>query len=243
MFDSGQAACSACPRAGARGGARACSPGCVRIFSMTGCSRIAAMIFNSPPQFGQCSRSSSNTRLSSRAQLSRTGLWCTQFASHVAGFVASAPSPGSCGTTRARILALGASTPCKRIRCSRGLGTSDRRSLFDRPCGQALHELQRRHHQVSGAVAPGGLELQHDLPCCVALHPFVGERRAGDVAAKLLQRFAVVGVATHSCVQAETVHDLIGGGNPARLAVNDPGSLLSQARRDHYSAGRVSRFT
>ena len=35
--------------------------------------RIAAMIFSSPPQFGQCSRSISNTRLSSRAQLSLTG--------------------------------------------------------------------------------------------------------------------------------------------------------------------------
>ena len=32
----------------------ACNPRCVRIFSMTGCSRIAAMIFSSPPQFGQC---------------------------------------------------------------------------------------------------------------------------------------------------------------------------------------------
>jgi hypothetical protein len=42
--------------------------------SMTGASRIAAMIFNSPPQFGQCSRSISKTRFSSRAQLSRTGL-------------------------------------------------------------------------------------------------------------------------------------------------------------------------
>jgi hypothetical protein len=28
----------------------------VRIFSITGVSRIAAMIFSSPPQFGQCSR-------------------------------------------------------------------------------------------------------------------------------------------------------------------------------------------
>lgn len=55
-----QAACSAWQRAGARGGARACNPKCVRIFSMTGCSRIAAMIFSSPPQFGQCSMSISN---------------------------------------------------------------------------------------------------------------------------------------------------------------------------------------
>ena len=37
------------------------------------------MIFSSPPQFGQCSRSCSNTRLSSRAQLSHTGRCCAQF--------------------------------------------------------------------------------------------------------------------------------------------------------------------
>jgi len=35
--------------------------------------RIAAMIFSWPPQFGQCAMSISNTRLSSLAQLSRTG--------------------------------------------------------------------------------------------------------------------------------------------------------------------------
>ena len=34
----GQAACSACPQAGALGGALACKPRCVRIFSITGCS-------------------------------------------------------------------------------------------------------------------------------------------------------------------------------------------------------------
>ena len=67
--EAGRTACGACPRAGARGGARACGAGCVRIFSMTGASRIAAMIFNSPRQLGQCSRSISETRLSSRAKL------------------------------------------------------------------------------------------------------------------------------------------------------------------------------
>ena len=49
MGRDGQAACSCDPRAGARGGARACNPRCVRIFSITGCSRIAAMIFSWPP--------------------------------------------------------------------------------------------------------------------------------------------------------------------------------------------------
>ena len=91
-------------------------------------SEIAAMIFYSPPQFGQCAVSISNTRFSSLAQLSRTGRWCAQVASHSAGGAACAGGSGfcgtTCGTTCARSLALGARTPWKRIRCSLGLGTS-----------------------------------------------------------------------------------------------------------------------
>ena len=39
--------------------------------------------------------------------------------------------------------------------------------------GQALQEFQRRHADVRGAVAPRALELQHDIPRSIALHPFV----------------------------------------------------------------------
>ena len=42
-------------------------------------------------------------------------------------------------------------------------------------------------HQVRGAVAPRGLELEYHLPRSVSLHPFVRERRAGDIAAHLFQ--------------------------------------------------------
>ena len=56
------------------------------------------MIFSWPPQFGQCAMSISNTRFSSLAQLSRTGRWCAQVASHSAGGAAwvwaPAPSQG-----------------------------------------------------------------------------------------------------------------------------------------------------
>jgi hypothetical protein len=45
------------------------------------------------------------------------------------------------------------------------------------PCGQALHELQRRHHDMGGAVTVGTLELQHDLTGWIALEPFVGNGR------------------------------------------------------------------
>jgi len=66
--------------------------------------------------------------------------------------------------------------------------------------GQSLHERQRRHHDVDGAVAPGRLQLKHDLPSGVAWHPLVCQRRAGDVAAQLLEAFGLVGG------QAETLH-------------------------------------
>jgi hypothetical protein len=82
------------------------------------------MISSSPPQFGQCPMSISNTRLNSLAQHSRTGPWCVQPASHSAGGAACAGAPASCGTASARNLAVGARTPWSRMRCSLGLGTS-----------------------------------------------------------------------------------------------------------------------
>lgn len=80
-----QAACSIGSRAGERGGGRAGSPECSRIRSMTAGSRMAAMIFNSPPQFGQCCMSISNTRLSSSAQLMRDAQRCPWNCPAVAG--------------------------------------------------------------------------------------------------------------------------------------------------------------
>lgn len=43
-----QAACCVCMRAAARGGAPACDPKCVRVFSIISCSRTPAMSFSSP---------------------------------------------------------------------------------------------------------------------------------------------------------------------------------------------------
>lgn len=72
-------------------------------------SRVAAMIVISPPQFGQCSRSRSNTRFSKRVQLGQCGR-CAPFASRSVGWDA-ATSSGSFGTTCARIFAFGAFSP------------------------------------------------------------------------------------------------------------------------------------
>ena len=48
---------------------------------------------------------------------------------------------------------------------------------------------------MRGAVAPGGLELEHHLSGGVRLHALVGQRRAGDVAAQLFQRLAIIAAA------------------------------------------------
>src|SRR3954467_6561708 len=59
--------------------------------------------------------------------------------------------------------------------------------------GQALHDLQRRHHDMGGAVAPGTFELEHDLACAIALEPLVGNGRAGDIAAQAFELLALMG--------------------------------------------------
>jgi hypothetical protein len=42
-------------------------------------------------------------------------------------------------------------------------------------CRQALHKLQRRHHDVGGAVLVGALQLQHHLAGAVKLEPLIGD--------------------------------------------------------------------
>ena len=64
-------------------------------------------------------------------------------------------------------------------------------------CGQALHELQRRHHDMGGAVVPRALELQHDLARLIALEPFVGNGWAGNIAAQAFELLALMGATAH----------------------------------------------
>jgi len=64
-------------------------------------------------------------------------------------------------------------------------------------CGQPLHELQRRHHDLRGPVTVGTLELQHDLARAIALEPFVGDGRAGDIAAQAVELLALMGGTAH----------------------------------------------
>ncbi len=59
--------------------------------------------------------------------------------------------------------------------------------------GQALHELQRRHHDVGGTVALGAVQLQHELADAIALEPIVGNGWAGDVAAHTFEFLVLMG--------------------------------------------------
>jgi hypothetical protein len=70
---------------------------------------------------------------------------------------------------------------------------------------QPLHELQRRHHEVGGAVAIRCFELEHHLPRAVHTQPFVGDGRARDLAGELFKLTALIGLTAHPRMQAETV--------------------------------------
>ena len=71
--------------------------------------------------------------------------------------------------------------------------------------GQALHQFQRRHPDVRGAIAPGALQLRHDATRAILLEPFVGDRGARDVAAQAFEVLALMRPAAHPGMQAEAV--------------------------------------
>ena len=58
---------------------------------------------------------------------------------------------------------------------------------------------------MRGAVTPGSLQPEHHLPGAVDLNTLVGQSRARDGAAQLLECLAVIGSATHRRVQAKTL--------------------------------------
>src|SRR5919106_5428046 len=58
---------------------------------------------------------------------------------------------------------------------------------------------------MSGAVFVGALQWQHDLAGAVTLEPFIGDRRAGDIAAQVLKLLALIGAPAHRRMQAKAV--------------------------------------
>ena len=58
---------------------------------------------------------------------------------------------------------------------------------------------------MGGAVAPGALELEHDLAGAIALEPLVGNGRTGDIAAQAFELLALMSTTAYCRMQAETV--------------------------------------
>ncbi len=69
--------------------------------------------------------------------------------------------------------------------------------------GQALHELERGHNDVGGAVPVGAFQLQHDIAGAVEFEPFIGDGRTCDVAAQLFELVTLIHSAAHRGVEAE----------------------------------------
>ena len=82
--------------------------------------------------------------------------------------------------------------------------------------GEFLHELQRLHDDIGGAVFVGTLQLQNDLAGATEFEPFVGDGRPGDIAAELLQFFTLIGAPAHHRMQAKAVRvdTQLWGGRP-----------------------------
>ena len=108
-------------RAGERGRARVGKPRWARLLTITAGSSMAAMSVKGLPQCGQAAMSISNTRLSNWAQLMRARVAGGDALGSVEGAGTWSGSPGTIWDLRA---ALGASMPWKRMRWSRGRGTS-----------------------------------------------------------------------------------------------------------------------
>src|SRR4029077_3903856 len=58
---------------------------------------------------------------------------------------------------------------------------------------------------MSRAVFVGALKLQHDVAREVTLEPFVGDCRAGDIAAELLEFCTLIGAPAHRRVEAKAL--------------------------------------
>jgi hypothetical protein len=58
---------------------------------------------------------------------------------------------------------------------------------------------------MSGPILVGVFELQHDLAIAIALESFVGNRRAGDVAAHMFELVALIDGEPHLGMEAKAL--------------------------------------
>lgn len=166
-------------RAGDLGGARAGKCRWVRIWAITAGSTIAAMICKRPPQLGQYWISISNTR-SSQARANS----CAPVNHARARDRRRDRLPAALEAQRSPRAAW------RGVRARHG-SESDAAAGGGTSAAKRCMNCERRHHDTSGAVSVGGLELQHDLACWIALEPFVGNGRAGDIAAQAFELLAL----------------------------------------------------
>ena len=97
------------------------------------------------------------------------------------------------------------------IGCEHAVKTDQMQARTRHQRGQALHDFQRRHLDVRGAVTPGAFELQHDITRAIALEPFVGDRRAGDIAAQPFDLLALMRATAYPGMQAEACPEPVEG--------------------------------
>ena len=64
--------------------------------------------------------------------------------------------------------------------------------------GEALEEFQRGHHEMGGAIAIRGFELEDDLASPGAAEPFVAEGWTRDVAAEPFEFLSLLGTGLSS---------------------------------------------
>ncbi len=69
--------------------------------------------------------------------------------------------------------------------------------------GQALEEFQRGHHEMGGAIAIRGFELQDDLAGWCTAQAFVPQGGTRDVATELFEFVSLLGAAMGVGMQAE----------------------------------------
>ncbi len=67
---------------------------------------------------------------------------------------------------------------------------------------------------MRGSISIRSFQLQHDIAGAVECEPFIGDGRAGDVAAQLLELSTLIHGAAHRAVEAEPL--LVGTALPGR---------------------------
>src|SRR5919106_999065 len=187
-------------RAGERGGARGGRPRWLRILTITGGSSIAAL----------------RRGLRTGDDLQSAAAVGAVFDVDVEDpFEQPGPAHARCLSLRVSVLAWGLGgrrcragndfTAQLRIGRQHAMEADQMEPRARHQRRQALHELQRLHDDMGGAVFVRTLQLQHNLAGAIALEPLVGDGRPGDVAAELLQFFTLIGAPARRRMEAKAV--------------------------------------